>query len=137
MCRPTQHFIISRSATCFSSHEPSSGTPCYINLKNTGISEHAFILLERQGNCLLNEQHRGTTRNTAEMSVAVLFSSTQARKELYITESKKIIHWFPKSTFFSMKTTPKRSTFYNLCQKARTRAGKQHKKQDGTGRIGI
>ena len=62
MCRPIQHFnVIPHSATRFGSHEPSSGTSCYINLKKkkTGTSEHAIIQLIRQ---LSNEQHHGTTR---------------------------------------------------------------------------
>ena len=34
ICRPTQHFnIISHTATCFGSHEPSSGTSFYNSLK--------------------------------------------------------------------------------------------------------
>jgi hypothetical protein len=48
ICRPTQHFsALSHIATCFGSHEPSSGTSFYNSLKHIGTFEHAVILSVR------------------------------------------------------------------------------------------
>jgi hypothetical protein len=45
ICRPTEYFnVTSHSATCFGSHEPSSGTSFYRNLKYRGAFERTVIL---------------------------------------------------------------------------------------------